>query len=82
MYHAAAYKHVPLVEYNFFEGIYNNVFGTMHTARAAVDCGVETFVLISTDKAVSPTSIMGATKRFAELILQAHGKRNSQPADS
>jgi FlaA1/EpsC-like NDP-sugar epimerase len=77
VYHAAAYKHVPLVEYNFFEGIHNNVFGTMHTARAAVDCGVETFVLISTDKAVSPTSIMGATKRFAELILQAHNSRSS-----
>ncbi|MCH7637521.1 MAG: polysaccharide biosynthesis protein, partial [Proteobacteria bacterium] len=78
VYHAAAYKHVPLVEYNFFEGIRNNVFGTMHTARAAMDSGVETFVLISTDKAVSPTSIMGATKRFAELILQAHNSRSTK----
>ena len=72
VYHAAAYKHVPLVEHNLFEGIHNNVFGTMRTANAAIDCGVETFVLVSTDKAVSPTSIMGATKRLAELILQAH----------
>ena len=75
VYHAAAYKHVPIVEHNLFEGIHNNVFGTMHTARAAIDAGVETFVLISTDKAVSPTSIMGATKRFAELILQAYNSR-------
>jgi FlaA1/EpsC-like NDP-sugar epimerase len=75
VYHAAAYKHVPIVEHNLFEGIHNNVFGTMHTARAAIDAGVETFVLVSTDKAVSPTSIMGATKRFAELILQAHNSR-------
>jgi FlaA1/EpsC-like NDP-sugar epimerase len=78
VYHAAAYKHVPLVEHNLFEGIHNNVIGTMRTARAAIDAGVETFVLISTDKAVKPTSIMGATKRFAELILQAyHGTENS-----
>ena len=76
VYHAAAYKHVPIVEHNLFEGIHNNVFGTMHTARAAIDAGVETFVLISTDKAVSPTSIMGATKRFAELILQAHNSND------
>ena len=75
VYHAAAYKHVPLVEHNLFEGIHNNVIGTMHAANAAIDARVETFVLISTDKAVSPTSVMGATKRFAELILQAH---NSQ----
>jgi FlaA1/EpsC-like NDP-sugar epimerase len=72
VYHAAAYKHVPLVEHNLFEGIHNNVFGTMRTARAAMDSGVETFVLISTDKAVNPTSIMGATKRLSELILQAN----------
>jgi FlaA1/EpsC-like NDP-sugar epimerase len=72
VYHAAAYKHVPLVEHNLLEGINNNVFGTMRTARAAMDAGVETFVLISTDKAVSPTSVMGTTKRLAELILQAY----------
>ena len=75
IYHAAAYKHVPIVEQNLFEGIHNNVFGTLHTARAAIDSGVETFVLISTDKAVSPTSVMGATKRLAELILQAYNGR-------
>ena len=77
LYHAAAYKHVPLVEQNLFEGIKNNVFGTLHTARAAMDCGVESFVLISTDKAVNPTSIMGATKRLAELILQASNSRET-----
>lgn len=71
VYHAAAYKHVPIVEQNLFEGLHNNVFGTLHTARAARDVGVDTFVLISTDKAVNPTNVMGATKRFAELILQA-----------
>jgi FlaA1/EpsC-like NDP-sugar epimerase len=71
VYHAAAYKHVPLVEANPFEGIRNNVFGTLHTVKAAIDSGVSDFVLISTDKAVRPTSIMGASKRVAELILQA-----------
>jgi FlaA1/EpsC-like NDP-sugar epimerase len=71
VYHAAAYKHVPLVEKNIIEGVCNNVLGTLRTARAARDAGVETFVLVSTDKAVSPTSIMGASKRFAELVLQA-----------
>jgi len=71
VYHAAAYKHVPLVEHNPIEGLKNNVFGTWHAAEAAKAAGVETFVLISTDKAVRPTNIMGATKRFAELVLQA-----------
>lgn len=71
IYHAAAYKHVPLVEHNPFEGIRNNAFGTLSIAQAAVAAGVKTFVLISTDKAVRPTNVMGATKRLAELILQA-----------
>ncbi len=70
VYHAAAYKHVPLVEHNPIEGLKNNVFGTWHAAEAAKAAGVETFVLISTDKAVRPTNIMGATKRLAELVLQ------------
>lgn len=73
IYHAAAYKHVPMVEFNAAEGIVNNVFGTLNTARAAMDCGVAQFVLISTDKAVRPTNIMGASKRMAELVLQALG---------
>ena len=70
IYHTAAYKHVPLVEHNPAEAIKNNIFGTLSVANAAISTGVETFVLISTDKAVRPTSIMGATKRFAELLLQ------------
>ncbi|MBX3040925.1 MAG: polysaccharide biosynthesis protein [Bdellovibrionaceae bacterium] len=70
LYHAAAYKHVPLVEANVVEGVENNVFGTMATALAAVEAGVARFVLISTDKAVRPTNVMGATKRLAELVLQ------------
>ncbi|MFU2511059.1 polysaccharide biosynthesis protein [Pseudoalteromonas sp. ASV78] len=70
VYHAAAYKHVPLVEHNVVEGVRNNVFGTYYAAKAAVNARVETFVLISTDKAVRPTNVMGATKRMAELVLQ------------
>jgi FlaA1/EpsC-like NDP-sugar epimerase len=71
IYHAAAYKHVPMVEFNYFEGINNNIFGTLFCAQAAINNGVETFVLVSSDKAVRPTNIMGVTKRFSELILQA-----------
>jgi FlaA1/EpsC-like NDP-sugar epimerase len=81
VYHAAAYKHVPLVEHNPAEGIKNNVLGTFRTAQAAVDCNVSDFVLVSTDKAVRPTNIMGASKRLAEMVLQAlaaeqRGSRN------
>ncbi len=71
VYHAAAYKHVPLVEYNVVEGVRNNVLGTLNCALAAIESQVDTFVLISTDKAVRPTNTMGTTKRIAELILQA-----------
>lgn len=71
VYHAAAYKHVPIVERNILQGVFNNVYGTLSAASAAAEASVETFVLISTDKAVNPTSVMGATKRLAEQILQA-----------
>ncbi|WP_348703304.1 nucleoside-diphosphate sugar epimerase/dehydratase [uncultured Neptuniibacter sp.] len=75
IYHAAAYKHVPMVEHNIFEGIRNNAIGTKIIAEAAVKASVERFVLISTDKAVRPTNVMGATKRLAELILQDLAQR-------
>src|SRR5690606_36882581 len=71
VYHAAAYKHVPMVERNIAEGVINNVFGTLYSAQAALRAGLSNFVLISTDKAVRPTNIMGSTKRMAELVLQA-----------
>jgi FlaA1/EpsC-like NDP-sugar epimerase len=77
VYHAAAYKHVPLVEQNVIEGVKNNVFGTWHCAEAAIQANVETFVLVSTDKAVRPTNVMGATKRLAELVLQGLAKRQA-----
>ncbi|PNH80729.1 polysaccharide biosynthesis protein [Vibrio diazotrophicus] len=80
VYHAAAYKHVPLVEYNVVEGVRNNVFGTYYTAKAAIESGVESFVLISTDKAVRPTNVMGTSKRMAELALQALAAKENQKA--
>jgi len=78
VYHAAAYKHVPLVEYNMAAGIRNNVLGTLAAAQAAERAGVETFLLVSTDKAVNPTNVMGASKRFAEIILQGMRQRGSR----
>jgi FlaA1/EpsC-like NDP-sugar epimerase len=75
IYHAAAYKHVPLVEFNQSQGVLNNAIGTMIAAEAAIDSNIETFVLISTDKAVRPTNVMGASKRVAELALQALAKK-------
>lgn len=78
IYHAAAYKHVPLVEKNPLDALRNNINGTLVAAQAAITTGVETFVLISTDKAVRPTNVMGASKRFAELILQALAETTSQ----
>lgn len=78
VYHAAAYKHVPMVEANPAEGIVNNVFGTLNMACAARDHGVGNFVLVSTDKAVRPTNVMGASKRMAELVLQALAAESGQ----
>lgn len=76
VYHAAAYKHVPIVEYNPFEGVINNAKGTYHCVKAAIESHVDTFVLISTDKAVRPTNIMGASKRLAELVCQGFSNHN------
>jgi FlaA1/EpsC-like NDP-sugar epimerase len=76
LYHAAAYKHVPIVEHNIIEGIHNNVISTWYAAEAALETNVDTFVLVSTDKAVNPANVMGATKRFAELVLQALQQRS------
>lgn len=78
IYHAAAYKHVPLVEQNVVEGIRNNIFGTETIVKAAIAAQVSSFILISTDKAVRPTNIMGATKRIAELICQAHAGQSDK----
>jgi FlaA1/EpsC-like NDP-sugar epimerase len=78
IYHAAAYKHVPIVEENVVEGIHNNVISTWYTAETAQECGVETFVLVSTDKAVNPTNVMGATKRLAEIVLQGLQQRGGR----
>jgi FlaA1/EpsC-like NDP-sugar epimerase len=77
VYHAAAYKHVPMVEHNIAEGVRNNVMGTLSAAQAALKAGVQHFVLISTDKAVRPTNIMGSTKRLAELVLQALSRESA-----
>jgi len=79
VYHAAAYKHVPLVEHNPAEGVRNNVWGTLVCAQAAARNGVANFVLVSTDKAVRPTNIMGATKRLAEMVLQALAEHQRSP---
>jgi len=78
VFHAAAYKHVPIVEQNMIEGIHNNVYATWHCAEAAIEARVATFVLISTDKAVNPPNVMGASKRFAELVLQGLQRRGSE----
>ncbi len=78
IYHAAAYKHVPIVEQNIIAGVHNNVLSTWHAAEAAIAGNVETFVLISTDKAVNPTNVMGATKRMAEMVLQGLSTRGGR----
>src|SRR5471032_3286104 len=78
VYHAAAYKHVPIVEQNIIESVYNNIISTWYAAEAAHESEVDTFVLVSTDKAVNPTNVMGATKRFAEIVLQGLQRRVSK----
>ena len=77
LFHAAAYKHVPMMERHVFAAVENNIFGTWNVARAAIDHGMEDFVMISSDKAVRPTSMMGATKRISELVINAHCKKQS-----
>ena len=77
IYHAAAYKHVPMVELNVVSGVYNNVIGTFNVAKSAKELGVKNMVLISTDKAVRPTNVMGASKRLSEFILQAYADEES-----
>src|SRR5699024_2747243 len=77
VYHAAAHKHVPLMEYNAHEAVKNNILGTKNVAEAAAGNNVDTFVLVSTDKAVNPTHVMGATKRIADMIIQGLNKNNN-----
>jgi FlaA1/EpsC-like NDP-sugar epimerase len=77
IFHAAAYKHVPMVEMNVISGVYNNIIGTYNVARVADELKVDSMVLVSTDKAVRPTNVMGASKRFSELILQAFSVKSS-----